>query len=179
LAVGLDYQHFDGRCGGRNSFTNFEDNLMAQYIEPFPASTRGDEFGNLAPYREGRPHRGQDWSPKAGTIIPAITNGAIKKNEWSDGLGWFIIQSTADDLFVLYAHLEAQPNLSIGHYIHMGDSIGKVGNTGKFTTGAHLHLSIASSKNVHLCPHDKLVNPLTHIAANPAPKKVAPKGKKK
>ena len=148
---------------------------MAQYIEPFPPATRGDEFGNLAPYREGRPHRGQDWSLKAGTIIPAITNGAIKRNEWSDGLGWFIIQSTADDLFVLYAHLEAQPNLSIGHYVHAGDPIGKVGNTGKFTTGAHLHLSIASSKNVHLCPHDKLVNPLTHIAANPAPKKVAPK----
>jgi murein DD-endopeptidase MepM/ murein hydrolase activator NlpD len=82
-------------------------------------------------------------------------------------------------LFVLYAHLEAQPNLSIGHYIHAGDPIGKVGNTGKFTTGAHLHLSIASSKNVHLCPHDKLVDPLKHIAANPAPKKVAPKGKKK
>lgn len=144
---------------------------MAQYIEPFPASTRGDEFGNLAPYRQGRPHRGQDWSPKAGSVIPAITNGAIKVNEWSDGLGWYIIQSTSDDLFVLYAHLEAQPNLSIGHYVHAGDPVGKVGNTGKFSTGAHLHLSIAKSKNVHLCTYDKLVDPLKHIAANAAPKK--------
>ncbi len=148
---------------------------MAQYIEPFPASTRGDTFGNLAPYRQGRPHRGQDWSPKSGTVIPAITNGAIKVNEWSDGLGWFIIQSTADDLFVLYAHLESQPKLSVGHYVHAGDPIGKVGNTGKFTTGAHLHLSIASSKNVHLCDYSKLIDPLKHIAANPAPKKAAPK----
>jgi murein DD-endopeptidase MepM/ murein hydrolase activator NlpD len=144
---------------------------MAQYIEPFPASTRGDEFGNLAPYRQGRPHRGQDWSPKAGTVIPAITNGAIKVNEWSDGLGWYVIQSTSDDLFVLYAHLEAQPNLSIGHYVHAGDPVGKVGSTGRFSTGPHLHLSIAKSKNVHLCTYDKLVDPLKHIAANPAPKK--------
>ena len=144
---------------------------MAQYIEPFPVSTRGDEFGNLAPYRQGRPHRGQDWSPKAGSVIPAITNGAIKVNEWSDGLGWYVIQSTSDDLFVLYAHLEAQPNLSIGHYVHAGDPVGKVGNTGKFSTGAHLHLSIAKSKNVHLCTYDKLIDPLKHIAANPAPKK--------
>ena len=146
---------------------------MTGYIEPFPANTRGDEFGNLAPYREGRPHRGQDWAPKAGSVIPAITNGAIKTNEWSDGLGWFIIQSTADDLFVLYAHLEAQPNLSIGHYVHAGDPIGKVGNTGKFTTGAHLHLSIAKSKNVHLCTYDKLVDPLKHIEKNLV--KLAPK----
>ena len=146
---------------------------MAEYIEPFPPATRGDEFGNLAPYRQGRPHRGQDWSVKAGSTIPAITNGAIKVNEWSDGLGWFIIQSTADGLFVLYAHLESQPKLSLGHYVHAGDPIGKVGDTGSFSTGAHLHLSIASSKNVHLCVYDKLVDPLKHILANPAKKPAA------
>jgi len=112
-------------------------------------------------------------------VIPAITNGAIKTNDWSDGLGWFIIQSTADGLHVLYAHLLEKPNLAIGHYIHASEPIGKVGNTGRLTTGAHLHLSIASSKNVHLCPHDKLIDPLKHIAANPAPKKATPKGKKK
>lgn len=150
---------------------------MAQYIEPFAASTRGDLFGNLAPYRNGRPHRGQDWAPGAGKVIPAITNGAVKTNEWSDGLGWFIIQSTADGLYVLYAHLQEQPKLSIGHYLHAGDAVGKVGDTGKFSTGAHLHLSIASSKNVHLCDYAKLIDPLKHIAANPAPAKkpAAPK----
>jgi len=140
---------------------------MAQYIEPFPASTRGDEFGNLAPYREGRPHRGQDWSPKAGSVIPAITNGAIKFNEWSDGLGWYVIQSTADDLFVLYAHLEAQPNLSIGHYVHAGDPSGKVADTGKFPTGAHWNLRLARENTVHMCTNDKPTHPQTHIAANP------------
>lgn len=142
---------------------------MAQYREPFPASQRGDEFGNLAPYRKGRPHRGVDYSPKAGTVIPAVTNGAIKTNEWSDVLGWFIIQSTADGLYVLYAHLLEQPKLSIGHYVHLGDAIGKVGNTGSATTGNHLHLSMGRSKNVHLCPYDKLIDPWKHFADNPAP----------
>lgn len=146
---------------------------MAQYIEPFAANTRGDQFGNLAPYRKGRPHRGQDWAPGAGKIIPAITNGAVKFNEWSNGLGWYLIQSTADGLYVLYAHLAEKPNLAIGHYLHAGDSVGKVGNTGEFSTGAHLHLSIASSKNVHLCDYAKLIDPLKHIEANPAPKKAA------
>lgn len=151
---------------------------MAAYIEPFAASTRGDEFGNLAAYRNGRPHRGQDWAPGEGKVIPAITNGAIKVNEWSQALGWIVIQSTADGLFILYAHLKEKPNLTIGHYVHAGDPIGKVGNTGDLSRGAHLHLSIATSKNVHLCEYGKLIDPIKHIQANPAPAKPAPKATK-
>lgn len=156
---------------------------MAEYIEPFPVSTRGDEFGNMASYRKN-PHRGQDWAPGAGKVIPAITAGKVTANFWSDGLGNCLIQNTTDGLWVLYAHLEAKPNLSVGHELKLGDTIGKVGNTGALTTGSHLHLSLASSKNVHECIVSKLVDPLKHILANPAkPKapakpKPAPKGKK-
>lgn len=139
---------------------------MAKYIEPFKPGLRGDEFGNLAPYRNGRPHRGQDWHPKEGSTIPAITNGAIKANGWSDTLGWFIIQSTADDLFVLYAHLKQQSGRSAGTYIHAGDAIGKVGNTGSATTGPHLHLSIGRKINVAGCAYNQLIDPLKHIEGN-------------
>ena len=138
---------------------------MATYIEPFPASTRGDEFGNMAPYRKN-PHRGQDWAPGAGKIVPAITAGKVTANFWSDGLGHCIIQSTTDKLWVLYAHLEAKPNLSIGHALKVGDAIGKVGNSGSLTTGSHLHLSIAKAKQVHAVIMAKLVDPLKHITAN-------------
>ena len=50
---------------------------MAIYKEPFATTDRGDNFGNLAEYRHGRPHRGQDWSPKSGLTIPAITDGVV------------------------------------------------------------------------------------------------------
>lgn len=135
---------------------------MPVYVEPFPASTRGDEFGNLAPYREGRPHRGQDWSVQEGSLIRAMGSGAIKVNEWSDGLGWFVIQSTdGGKKFILYAHLKEQPKLSIGKFVHAGKTpIGRVGNTGKFSTGSHLHLSVARKQNVHLCAYDDLIDPL-------------------
>lgn len=138
---------------------------MAIYKEPFPASTRGDEFGNMAPYRK-HPHRGQDWAPGAGKVIPAITDGKVVANFWSDALGHCIIQSTTDKLWVLYAHLEAKPNLSIGHAVKLGDSVGKVGNSGTSTTGSHLHLSIAKAKNVHEVIMAKLVDPIKHITAN-------------
>jgi murein DD-endopeptidase MepM/ murein hydrolase activator NlpD len=139
---------------------------LAKYIEPFPKKLRGDEFGNLAPYRAGRPHRGQDWHPKEGSTIPAITNGAIKANGWSDGLGWYVVQSTADDLFVLYAHLQSASGRTPGTYIHAGEPIGKVGNTGKLTTGAHLHLSIAKKINVATCAYNQLIDPIKHIEGN-------------
>lgn len=133
----------------------------------------------MAAYRKN-PHRGQDWAPGAGKLIQAITAGKVTANFWSDGLGNCIIQSTTDGLWVLYAHLETKPNLSVGHALAIGDSIGKVGNTGTLTTGAHLHLSIASSKNVHECIAAKLIDPLAHIQKHLAkPKaKPAPKGKK-
>lgn len=150
---------------------------MAEYIEPFDKKERGDQLGNLAPYRNGRPHRGQDWSPAELSVIPAITRGKVIHNGWTDVLGWIVIHSTMDGLWVLYAHLAEQSKLVVGDVIAMGDPVGRVGGgkhkSGSASTGAHLHLALASSKNVHLCPFDKLVDPLKHIAANPA--KVAPK----
>jgi hypothetical protein len=141
---------------------------MTIYKEPFPASTRGDKFGNLAEYRNGRPHRGQDWAAGAGKTIPAITAGKVIANEWSESLGWTITQNTSDGLFVLYAHLAEQPKLSVGHALKLGDAIGKVGSTGTSTTGPHLHLAIAKSKNVAQCLYEKLIDPLGYILANQA-----------
>jgi murein DD-endopeptidase MepM/ murein hydrolase activator NlpD len=139
---------------------------LSKYLEPFPKRTRGDEFGNLAPYRAGKPHRGQDWTVKEGSTIPAITDGQILANGWSDGLGWYIVQSTNDKLFVLYAHLQSASGRSAGTSILKGQPIGKVGNTGRFSTGSHLHLSISKKANVASCAYNQLVDPIKHIESN-------------
>jgi murein DD-endopeptidase MepM/ murein hydrolase activator NlpD len=156
---------------------------MTEYIEPFDKKHRGDELGNLAPYRQGRPHRGQDWSPAELSPIPAITRGKVVFNGWTDGLGWILIHSTMDGLWVLYAHMAEESKIAVGEVVAMGDIIGRVGGgkhkSGKFSTGAHLHLAIASSKQPHLCVFEKLVNPLKHIAANPAKVAAKPAPKKK
>ena len=143
---------------------------MSEYLEPFPKKTRGDELGNLAPYRNGRPHRGQDWSPKELSPIPAITRGKVIFNGWTDVLGWILIHSTMDGYWVLYAHLAEQSTLEVGTVVAIGDPIGRVGGgkhkSGSASTGAHLHLAIAKSKTPHLCAFDDLVDPLKHITAN-------------
>jgi murein DD-endopeptidase MepM/ murein hydrolase activator NlpD len=151
--------------------------MSAVYKEPFSVKLRGDEFGNLAPYRNGRPHRGQDWSPKEKSPIPAITAGTVFVNTWTDVLGHILIQSAGDGYFVLYAHLAEESPLKKGDKIKLGDVIGKVGGgkntpSGSASTGAHLHLSIGKANkdwgnpNIHLSAYDDLVDPLKHILAN-------------
>jgi murein DD-endopeptidase MepM/ murein hydrolase activator NlpD len=151
---------------------------MTKYVEPFPPKTRGDEFGNLAPYRNGRPHRGQDWSPKENSPIKAITDGTVFVNTWTDVLGWIVIHSAKDGHWVLYAHLAKQSDLKPQDKVKAGETvIGLVGGgkntpSGSASTGAHLHLSIGkankgwSNPNIHLAAYDDLVDPLKHILAN-------------
>lgn len=152
--------------------------MTIKYFEPFSPKLRGDEFGNLAPYRNGRPHRGQDWSPKENSDIKAITSGTVFVNTWTDVLGWIVIHSTKDGYWVLYAHLAKQSELVKGDKVVAGETvIGKVGGgkntpSGTASTGAHLHLSIGkanktfSNPNIHLAAYDELVDPLKHILAN-------------
>jgi murein DD-endopeptidase MepM/ murein hydrolase activator NlpD len=150
---------------------------MTIYKEPFAAKLRGDEFGNLAPYRNGRPHRGQDWHPVEKSPIPAIVDGTVFVNEWTDVLGHILIQSAGDGHWVLYAHLAEASPLKKGDKIKIGDIIGKVGGgkntpSGSASTGAHLHLSIGKANkdwgnpNIHLAAYESLVDPLKHILAN-------------
>jgi len=154
--------------------------MSVVYHEPFPVKTRGDEFGNLAPYRKGRPHRGQDWSPKENSPIKAITSGTVGLVAWTDVLGWILVHSSKDQKWILYAHLAEKPSLVKGDKVEGGKTIigkdggGKNTPSGTASTGAHLHLSIGemgpnfSGVNVHLAPYDKLVDPLKHILSNKA-----------
>jgi murein DD-endopeptidase MepM/ murein hydrolase activator NlpD len=151
--------------------------MTTPYYEPFPVKTRGDEFGNLAPYRNGRPHRGQDWSPKELSPIKAITSGTVFLNEWSDVLGWFVVHSAKDGYWVLYAHLAEQSPLAKGAKVEGGKTVlGRTGGgkhkSGSASTGSHLHLSIGkankawSNPDIHLAAYKDLVDPLKHITAN-------------
>jgi murein DD-endopeptidase MepM/ murein hydrolase activator NlpD len=151
--------------------------MTTPYFEPFPVKTRGDEFGNLAPYRNGRPHRGQDWSPKELSPIKAITSGTVFLNEWSDVLGWFVVHSARDGYWVLYAHLAEQSPLVKGTKVEGGVTVlGRTGGgkhkSGSASTGSHLHLSIGkankswSNPDIHLAAYKDLVDPLKHITEN-------------
>lgn len=153
------------------------------YKEPFPASTRNDEFGNLAPYRNGRPHRGQDWSPKDKSPIPSICDGKVANIFWTDVLGWVIeIYNPVDKVWIQYAHIAPLNNknpeeastatVKKGDFVKLGQIIGKVGGSkttspsGSASTGAHLHMQMSKKQNGHLAAYDQLIDPLKYILAN-------------
>jgi murein DD-endopeptidase MepM/ murein hydrolase activator NlpD len=147
--------------------------MTAIYKEPFSPKLRGDEFGNLAPYREGRPHRGQDWSPKELSPIPSICAGKVHNVFWTDGLGWVVeVWEPIKKVFIQYAHVAPDTvTVKKNQKIELGHIIGKTGGgkntpSGRFSTGSHLHLSISTKVNGHLADYKFLINPLKHILEN-------------
>lgn len=148
---------------------------MAEYFEPFPKSTRGDGFKNMASYRK-HPHRGVDWSVPANKVIKGITTGRVKFVGESAELGYYLIQATADGRFISYCHLAKPSSRAVGDMIIGGVTpIGLVGSTGTTSTGAHLHCHFGTVQNLASAPMDKLEDLFAHIEANP-PKPVPPTG---
>lgn len=146
-----------------------------QYKDPFGKKLRGDEFGNLAPYRNGRPHRGGDWAPKELTPIPAFCDGKVTQVFWSNVLGWVVEVLAADGVYTQYSHVAPKTvAVDVGEQIKMGEIIGKVGGgkktpSGSASTGAHLHVAMGKVKNCHLADRSKLLDPFKHIDAHTAP----------
>ena len=156
---------------------------MSKYVEPFSPKLRNDEFGNLAPYRNGRPHRGQDWAAKELSPIKASASGTVFASEWSDVLGWYVTYSAVltdnkgkvHNVFIQDAHLAKKSDLVKGDKVVAGVTvIGKVGGgkntpSGSASTGAHLHQTIGkankswSNPDVHLAPYSNLLNPLSFV----------------
>jgi murein DD-endopeptidase MepM/ murein hydrolase activator NlpD len=129
--------------------------------EPYDKKWRGDLFGNLAPYRNGQPHRGMDWKVPAGTIIPAIGEGLVRDIFFSEILGWTVEQQIGD-IFVQYSHLQEKPkSLQMKMPIKQGQPIGRVGSTGTAATGPHLHISASKKPHVNLVGYDQLIDPIT------------------
>jgi len=116
----------------------------------FTIPVRGWNWGTL------HAHNAIDIANACGTPIYSAAEGLISRTaspfSWNDGYGGLVqIQhpaGTATDVSTLYAHL--QKNIvSIGDYVHQGDLIGYVGNTGKThgPTGCHLHFEVRGARN--------------------------------
>jgi hypothetical protein len=150
-----------------------------QYTDWFGKKLRGDEFGNLAPYRNGRPHRGGDWAPKELSPIKAFCDGKVTNVFWSNVLGWVVEVLAADGVYTQYSHIAPKTvEVDKGEVIKAGDIVGKVGGgkktpSGSASTGAHLHVAMGKVKDCHLADRSKLMDPFKWIDAH---SKAAPAG---
>ena len=89
------------------------------------------------------PHRGCDYNGfKAGTALPAVGDGVITLNQWSDVLGWVVTLKVGKHHFS-YCHLNKQSPLKVGTVVKSGQSVGGAGTTGSASSGVHLHFTLS------------------------------------
>jgi len=116
---------------------------------PFSEEHAADPFGDWPQWRRDMglgPHRGQDWNGlEPGTPIPASGAGTVTLSQWNGVLGWeVVVYYPSDEVYIGYCHLyeEGPP---VGTQVTRLDTVGRLGNTGSASTGAHLHMTASRS----------------------------------
>jgi murein DD-endopeptidase MepM/ murein hydrolase activator NlpD len=136
------------------------------WILPFPDSQITGHYGTLSEYRRAKgmqPHSGTDWAAKTGTLIPAIASGKVALIQWSNVLGWTVVQTATDNKgqlwYLGYCHLTCSQHgdkckgdhesplktTKVGDEVEVGQKYLRIGNTGSASTGAHLHATASKT----------------------------------
>lgn len=124
------------------------------YIFPVPKGTRVSQFFGTNPggVNPVGGHTGMDFACPIGTPIYASADGVIAFEGWAnlgnnawlltDGGGIVIVLDAGDSApTFIVAHLN-QSLVNKGQHVKKGDLIGYSGNTGKWTTGPHVHFEV-------------------------------------
>src|SRR6056297_570036 len=133
---------------------------------PFSKNTITDRYGDNEPPRTS-PHRGLDMSPGAKKLIPALTDGVVTSIFYSSCLGWICeFKSDEHGIYIGHSHLycnkhdsincdgsghedgsTCMKNLKVGDRVKAGQPVGRTGNSGTCSRGAHLHLTFAKKSD--------------------------------
>lgn len=91
-------------------------------------------------YKTVKFHSGMDFSANVGTPVYATGNGVVRKAGWEELYGNCIQIDHGFGYVTRYAHL-SKIDVRVGQKVVRGETIGKVGTTGK-STGPHLHYEV-------------------------------------
>ena len=128
---------------------------------PFSKNTITSRYGETA--RRTSPHRGLDYAPHRESLIPAITDGVVTSIFYSSCLGWVCeFKSDEHGIYIGHSHLycnkhdsidcdgwdhndgsTCMKNLKVGDRVKAGQPVGRVGTSGRCSTGPHLHLTFS------------------------------------
>lgn len=107
-------------------------------------------------YRSSGMHRGLDISGSGATghRILAAESGFVEHAAYDWDYGYNVIIDHGGGLKTRYAHCSSL-SVTAGQYVEMGEVIGRVGNTGALSRGAHLHFEVIR--------YGERINPLPYI----------------
>lgn len=125
-------------------------------------------------------HQGVDLMAAMGTPIRAAAGGTVVYAGWYYAYGLMVDIRHSDNVVTRYAHMQAlAPGLGVGTSVASGETIGKVGATGR-ARGSHVHFEVrvngrAVDPKPYLsmarCPEDRGTEPLLEaIAPDPTPR---------
>lgn len=120
---------------------------MAEWILPFPETDITCRHGKVDELHPNG-HRGTDFgkgTAKAGAPVKAISHGRVAMSEFHHNLGNVVVVKHATGKFSYYCHL-AEPGAKLGEAVPAGGVIGKIGNTGQYSFGAHLHCGVSDDR---------------------------------
>jgi hypothetical protein len=139
-----------------------------------------------------QPHSGRDYAPGANKVIPSVAAGSLRLLQWSNVLGWVAVYDAlgldGKTYYIGYCHLSCSDHgidckgpkvlgehsplssTKVGDKKELSEPVGRVGNSGSASTGAHLHLTISKTlKGVFGATSAKL-DPKKVIEENAKPK---------
>lgn len=97
-------------------------------------------------YKTVKFHSGMDFSANVGTPVYATGNGVVRKAGWEGLYGNCIQIDHGFGYVTRYAHL-SKIDVRVGQKVVRGETIGKVGTTGK-STGPHLHYEVMVKRQI-------------------------------
>lgn len=109
-------------------------------INPVPASTVSDRFGQRNLYGRSDYHEGLDLAAWVGTSIYASASGEIIYAGYNPTYGYVVKILHDDGLISVFAHC-SKLLVEVGDYVSQADEIALVGSTG-YSYGYHCHFEV-------------------------------------
>ena len=91
-----------------------------------------------------RPDRDPAWLLETGTEVHATAAGKVARADFSKSYGNTVVVNHGNNIYTLYAH-GSRLNVSVGNPVFTNQVIMLSGNTGKPSSGPHLHYEVVVS----------------------------------
>ena len=99
-------------------------------------------------------HFGVDVVSKKGAFISSIDDGRVLFSSWTHEFGYVLVVKHQNSFISFYKH-NSEVFKSKGDYVKSGETIAIIGNSGKYSTGPHLHFELWKGSSP--------VNPVNYI----------------
>jgi murein DD-endopeptidase MepM/ murein hydrolase activator NlpD len=143
-----NYKSLDSLLNSIN-ITETKNPISAKYTEPMiedkaidiPFSLPVSNLIVSQEFDDGENHFGVDFAGKTGDPVYATADGVVVFSNYSVDYGNTIIIVHGNKFLTKYKHNLSNLK-SVGSYVHRGEMIAMLGNTGRLSTSPHLHFEI-------------------------------------